>query len=63
MYKNNLDKEVVNIHGIALTNCFKVLHVNKLILDIINDRKSEIEFNSQKSKFSTFQYFQAFFII
>lgn len=52
-----MDTKLDNNRIIVLSNGFKVQHLNKFILNIINNRKSENEFNSQEFKLSTQQYF------
>lgn len=62
--ENNLVNELINIRRIVLKNGSKVQHINTLILDIANNKKSENKFNSQKTKSLIFSLlfiiFQAF---
>lgn len=57
--ENNLDNKLDNACRIA-HNGFKVTQINKLIVDIANNKNSEYEFDSQKYKFYTIKYFPNF---
>lgn len=47
--ENNLYNELNNIRRSAHIDCFKVQHINKLIMDIAKNRKAKHKFDSQKT--------------